>query len=169
MLATEGTLDASHNSVPQWNWGRFSDAKGVLPRGHGAQRRGARSRSLFFLSDHFRPHPITIAQSLQAIAEGRLPQDIEYKDFVAILLTAVIVMLAVLTAVLALFAVWGFSVIRDEARVAAEREAAKVARDVAGSVAARTALEATPTETTANEAGEIAQAMNDGGNPNGGD
>lgn len=59
---------------------------------------------------------------------------LEYKDFLSILLTALGVMIAVLTLFLAVIAIWGFSALRDEAR----RIALEEARRTAGSVATRT-------------------------------
>lgn len=98
-------------------------------------------------------------------------QSIEYKDFVSILLTALAVMVAVVTLLVAALAIWGFGAIREDVRGRAAREARReanrIAKDVAGAVAARTVRETLPVGTTGPEAGEIAKAMdgpNDDGN-----
>jgi hypothetical protein len=85
------------------------------------------------------------------ISEAR---GIEYKYFISILLTALAVMIAVATILIAVAAIWGFAVLREEARSSAERIAAKVAREVAESVAA-----SERTDTSPREAGDIAKAM----------
>jgi len=70
--------------------------------------------------------------SMYAFTNGSLagarPPVVEYKDFVTILLTALAVMIAVATFMGALAAVWGFTVLRDEAHRAAEAAAEKVAK-----------------------------------------
>jgi hypothetical protein len=71
-------------------------------------------------------------------------QAVEFKDFASILLTAVAVMFAIATVVIALAAIWGFSQLKDEA--------AKVARDVASTVAKARAEEIVP--------GVVEQALN---------
>jgi hypothetical protein len=83
---------------------------------------------------------------------------IEYKDFISILLTALGVMIAAATILIATAAIWGFAVLREEARSSAERTAAKVAREVAESVTA-----SERTDTSPQEAEEIAKAMREGG------
>jgi flagellar basal body-associated protein FliL len=50
-------------------------------------------------------------------------QALDYKDFVTILLTGIAVMIAVGAVAVALFAVWGFSALREEARESARRAA----------------------------------------------
>lgn len=71
------------------------------------------------------------------------PQGFEYKDLIAIILTALAVVLAAVTLFVALIAIWGYNAIREAAQIAA-RDAAKdiarvVARDVAQAVATREA------------------------------
>ena len=44
------------------------------------------------------------------------PQAIEYKDFVAILLTSLGVMIAIATILIAALAIWGFEALKEEAR-----------------------------------------------------
>ncbi len=53
---------------------------------------------------------------------------VEYKDFVTILLTALAVMISVAAFLGALAAVWGFSVLKDESRVAAKLAAEAMAK-----------------------------------------
>jgi hypothetical protein len=90
-------------------------------------------------------------------------QTIEYKDFITILLTGLAVMLAAGTVVIAAAAVWGFEAIRKEVRISAEviaREtSARVAKEVAAPVAARTAREVAPSETSPGEADELVDAL----------
>jgi hypothetical protein len=90
-------------------------------------------------------------------------QTIEYKDFISILLTGLAVMLAVGTIMIAAAAVWGFEAIRKEVRISADavaRETSmRVAKEVAGPVAARTAREVGPSDTSPVEAGEIVDAL----------
>jgi ABC-type enterochelin transport system permease subunit len=73
-------------------------------------------------------HPIWIPGEKDA--EG-----VEYKDFISILLTALAVMIALATILLAGLALWGFGALKDEARSVAER----VAKETAEPVAARAA------------------------------
>lgn len=104
---------------------------------------------------------------------------LEYKDLIAIILTALAVMIAVATVVLAALAVWGFAALREEASSRAAREARKVAlkigkeakeratavaKEVAETVAARTTRDALPVGTTGPDAESIANAMD--GNEN---
>ena len=77
----------------------------------------------------------------------RLVQDdpnIEYKDLITIILTALAVLLAAVTLFVAAMAIWGYNSIRDEsvkaAKKAAEAEARIVATNVASSVASRSAV-----------------------------
>jgi hypothetical protein len=56
---------------------------------------------------------------------------IEYKDFVTILLTALAVMIAVATVVVAVAAVWGYVAIRDEISRTVKEIAGKRAEEVA--------------------------------------
>jgi hypothetical protein len=105
---------------------------------------------------------------LYLLWSSRLPlakdgQGIEYKDFISILLTALAVMIAAATILLATAAIWGFTALREEARSSAEKEASRVARDIAESVATRTARETKPTDTSPAEAEKIADAMKEGG------
>lgn len=64
---------------------------------------------------------------------------LEYKDFVSILLTATALMLAVLGAILAILAVYGFQGIKQDAMKRAARAAKKTAGPVAAGVAKETA------------------------------
>lgn len=66
-----------------------------------------------------------------SVEDGR--QVIDYKDFVSILLTAIAVMIAILTIFIAAAAVWGFSALKDEA--------CRVARSEANQVALRATIE----------------------------
>lgn len=72
-------------------------------------------------------------------------------------------MIATGTVMLAAAALWGFDVIRKEAKASAEAEArkiaAQVAKDVAETVAARTARDTSPSETSPGEAGELVNAL----------
>jgi hypothetical protein len=105
---------------------------------------------LYFLSRGYQP-PAKDAQTL------------EYKDFISILLTGLAVMIAVATIMLAAAAVWGFEAIRKEAKASAEIEArvtsAKVAKEVAETVAARTARDTSPSETTSGEADALVESL----------
>src|SRR4051794_26710329 len=74
---------------------------------------------LYLLSPHSPPESSTL----------------EYKDFISILLTGLAVMIAVATILLAAAAIWGFELIRKEARLSAEHEASVVAERVAREVA----------------------------------
>jgi hypothetical protein len=69
------------------------------------------------------------------------PSAIEYKDFIAILLTGIALMVALLALVAAGAAVWGFENIRKEAARVAKKEARRAAKDEANSVATRTVRE----------------------------
>lgn len=70
----------------------------------------------------------------------------EYKDLVAVLLTAVGVLLAATTLFVGILAIWGYTTIRESAErsanATAEAAAKAVAADVARAVASREALEA---------------------------
>lgn len=57
--------------------------------------------------------------------------EIEYKDLITIILTAVAVLLAAVTIFVALMAIWGYNSLRDEATRVAVKTAANVARVVA--------------------------------------
>ena len=89
--------------------------------------------------------------------------EIEYKDFISILLTGLAVMVAVATVLLAAAAIWAFEFIRREACAAAILEAKKVAekeaRETASAVAIRMARSITPAETSPEEAQELATAL----------
>ena len=82
------------------------------------------------------------------IRGGLLPDDprLEYKDLITIILTAIAVLLAGVTIIIALLAVWGYSSIRESvvktAQEAAEQAARDTARSIAEPVAARVAEEA---------------------------
>jgi hypothetical protein len=105
---------------------------------------------LYFLMRGYRPPP-------------KDAQTIEYKDFISILLTGLAVMMAVGTIMIAAAAVWGFEAIRKEVRVSADavaRETAtRIAKEVAGPIAARTAREVSPSDTSPAEAGELVDAL----------
>jgi hypothetical protein len=105
---------------------------------------------IWFLSRGYHPPP-------------KEAQALEYKDFISILLTGLAVMIATGTVMLAAAALWGFDVIRKEAKASAEAEArkiaAQVAKDVAETVAARTARDTSPSETSPGEAGELVNAL----------
>ena len=75
---------------------------------------------------------------------------LDYKDFISILLTAIALMLAVLGAILAVLAVYGFQGIKQDAMKRAERAAKKSAKSVATAVAKETA------QTVAEEVAAIA-------------
>ncbi|MFZ2287776.1 MAG: hypothetical protein WAV93_12385 [Bacteroidales bacterium] len=75
------------------------------------------------------------------------PADWKYQDLVTILLTAVAVILAAVTLFIAILAIWGYTALKD----AAEKEARKVATDVAQSVAAREARAASRFEEIAGD------------------
>jgi hypothetical protein len=91
-------------------------------------------------------------------------QGIEYKDFVAILLTAVIVMVAVAALFVGAAAVWTYKEGMELIRTTAD----KAAREVASSVATRVAREARPAETDPAEAEAIVDAVfSDQGNSDG--
>jgi hypothetical protein len=66
---------------------------------------------------------------------------LDYKDFVSILLTATALMLAVLGAILAILAVYGFQGIKEDAAKRAARAAKKAARPVARETAERVATD----------------------------
>jgi hypothetical protein len=72
-------------------------------------------------------------------------QEVEYKDFISILLTALAVMIAILATTFAIAAVWGYAALKEEvvkASKAEAREAAQVeARTTADVVAMRVARE----------------------------
>lgn len=72
-----------------------------------------------------------------------------YQDLVAVLLTAIGVLLAIVALFVAVLAIWGYSALKEAAaEVAAkkaERVADKVAREVAGPIAARAGAEASNT------------------------
>ncbi|MGE0753136.1 MAG: hypothetical protein AB7K64_21405 [Variibacter sp.] len=90
-------------------------------------------------------------------------QTLEYKDFVAILLTALGVMIAVGAFFIAILAVWTYKnameLIESAARDEAKTVATKTAEGVAGSVAARTTMDAPISETDAQEAEAIVAAV----------
>lgn len=70
---------------------------------------------------------------LWLVARGELSVEhptIEYKDFVAILLTAIGVMIAIAAVVAALGAIWGFGVLRAEVKKAATEAARKETRKI---------------------------------------
>lgn len=93
-----------------------------------------------------------------------VPQGIEYKDFVSILLTAVIVMVALAALFVGAAAVWTYKEGMELIRTTAD----KAAREVATSVATRVAREARPAETDPAEAEAIAKAVAaDQGGPDG--
>jgi cytochrome b subunit of formate dehydrogenase len=56
---------------------------------------------------------------------------LEYKDLIAIILTALGVMIAILAALFAVLAIWGFNQIRDQAVAAASKAARKTAEPIA--------------------------------------
>jgi hypothetical protein len=66
---------------------------------------------------------------------------LDYKDFVSILLTATALMLAVLGAILAILAVYGFQGIKEDAVKRAGRAAKKTAMPVASNIAKQTATD----------------------------
>lgn len=66
---------------------------------------------------------------------------IEYKDLVAILLTALGVMIAVLTLFLAVAAIWGYAQLKEEAKRKAKEKARQKATEVATRVAEKVARE----------------------------
>jgi hypothetical protein len=105
---------------------------------------------LWFLARGYKPLP-------------KEAQALEYKDFISILLTGLGLMMAVGTVMLAAAAIWGFEAIRKEIRISADaiaRETATlVAKEVAGPVAARTAREVGPSDTSPTEAGELVDAL----------
>jgi hypothetical protein len=78
------------------------------------------------------------------IRGGLKPDDpkVEYKDLITIILTAIAVLLAGVTIIIALLAVWGYSSILKTAQEAAEQAARDTARSIAEPVAARVAEEA---------------------------
>ena len=71
-------------------------------------------------------------------------ENIEYKDLIAIILTALAVLLAAVTLFVAAMAIWGYNSIRQEsvraAVSAAEAEATRVAKNTAQAVASREAI-----------------------------
>lgn len=85
-------------------------------------------------------HPIAMPGDKDA-------QGLEYKDFITIVLTALAVMVAVATLLLAALAVYGYGALREEAV------------KTASVVAARTVRERMPVQTTADEAEKIANAI----------
>lgn len=56
--------------------------------------------------------------------------NIEYKDFVSILLTALAVMIAIAAVIAALAAIWGFAVLREEVSKAASSAARSETRKI---------------------------------------
>jgi hypothetical protein len=94
-------------------------------------------------------------------------EHLDYKDFVAILLTGVTVMIAIAALFVAAAAIWtykeGMEVIRaaadKAAREVAEGIATRVAREVSEGVATRVARETRPSDTDAEQAAEIVGAM----------
>ncbi|MBI5264612.1 MAG: hypothetical protein HY852_22690 [Bradyrhizobium sp.] len=101
---------------------------------------------LYFLSRGYQPPP-------------KDAQTIEYKDFISILLTGLAVMIAVMTVFLAAAAIWGYERIRKDVLEAAEKEARTVAKDVAQTVAVRTARDVSPSETTSGQADALVEAL----------
>ena len=75
------------------------------------------------------------------VDSGKDSEGVEYKDLVVIILTALGVMIAVATIVLAALAIWGFSTLREEASRIAREVAPAAAREAAEPVAARTATD----------------------------
>ncbi|MDP3117973.1 MAG: hypothetical protein Q8N19_12765 [Phenylobacterium sp.] len=66
------------------------------------------------------------------------PQGFSYQDLVTILLTAIAVILAAVTVFVALTALWGYTALKESAKIAAEQ----VARDIAEETAKSTAADA---------------------------
>ncbi len=66
---------------------------------------------------------------------------VEYKDFVAILLTGLAVMIAVATVLAAMGAIWGYVIIREEINRTVERIASARAEEIANKKAAEVARE----------------------------
>lgn len=69
------------------------------------------------------------------------PPGVEYKDLITIILTAVAVLLAAVTVIIALLAFWGYNSIRESAEKVAKETAERVAARTAEPVAARVALQ----------------------------
>ena len=101
-------------------------------------------------------HPVILAGD--NVANG-----IEYKDYITILLTALAVMMAMATILLAALAIWGFGALKDEAKKVAQEVAQRVAiqtaKDVAGPIAARESRNELPLGTSAQEAVDIATSI----------
>src|SRR5438045_3935760 len=80
------------------------------------------------------------------------PANWEYKDLIAIILTALGAILTTLAIVIGLMAIWGYSSIRDAAvraaQTRAEEIAAQVATDTAEPIATRVAAETAARTTT---------------------
>src|ERR1700688_4495049 len=71
---------------------------------------------------------------LWLVVGGKLAAEhptVEYKDFVAILLTGLAVMIAVATVLAAAAAIWGYAIIREEIIRTVERVATKRAEEIA--------------------------------------
>lgn len=66
--------------------------------------------------------------------------DIEYKDFISILLTAISVILAAVTIFIALLAIWGYTSIKAAAMTSAEIKATEIAAQVADKIAREVAM-----------------------------
>ncbi len=72
---------------------------------------------------------------LKSPATALSSPSLEYKDFVSILLTAIGVMIAVLTIFLAVVALWGYAQLKEEARRVADDVAREVGKQSAEEVA----------------------------------
>jgi heme/copper-type cytochrome/quinol oxidase subunit 2 len=92
-------------------------------------------------------------------------QEVEYKDFISILLTALAVMIAILATTFAIAAVWGYAAVKAskaEAREAAQVEARSTADVVATRVARELAQQTLPGEAaTGEDYGRAAGGQND--------
>lgn len=95
--------------------------------------------------------------------------DLEYKDFISMLLTALGVLIAVMATTFAIAAIWGYGALREEvikaskaeARGAAETEARATAEEVATKVARELAQQTLPGEAaTGDDYGQAAGGQN---------
>ena len=95
---------------------------------------------------------------------------VEYKDFVSIILTALGVMIAILAAIFAIAAIWGWGTLEREVLKAAVERAENAALKEAGAVAERVAIKVATTlidqKVNEDDSGDYGEAA--GGNGNAG-
>lgn len=99
---------------------------------------------------------------IPAILSGCEGDEISRFDLATLVLSCVSVLVTVLGVGLGALALWGYSGLKSSARKVAKEVAEKVARDTAEAVAARTVAQFQPLETTAQEATELVQNLQDG-------